>query len=124
MFERLLDVFVLIVGEGRPGFQIVCLIRVFRISYTVFSLYELVIKYYTLLELEAYHFTLSFDILADFQFNIWYIGQFISGLLLLHWPTLVVFLEDFVCVVIFDRGTLSVYCNFIVLNENRFFEPP
>ena len=125
VFERVLDVFVLIVSEGRPGFQGVWFIGIFRINYIVFSFCKLAIRYWhTLLKLEAYRITLHFGILPDFQFKFWYIGQFILGLLLLHWPTLVVFLEDFVCIVIFDRGTMFVYCNFIILNENRFFEPP
>ena len=125
VFERVLDVFVLIVSEGRPGFQGVWFIGIFRINYIVFSFCKLAIRYWhTLLKLEAYRITLDFGILPDFQFKFWYIGQFILGLLLLHWPTLVVFLEDFVCIVIFDRGTMFVYCNFIILNENRFFEPP
>ena len=125
VFERVLDVFVLIVSEGRPGFQGVWFIGIFRINYIVFSFCKVAIRYWhTLLKLEAYHITLHFGILPDFQFKFWYIGQFILGLLLLHWPTLVVFLEDFVCIVIFDRGTMFVYCNFIILNENRFFEPP
>ena len=62
--------------------------RVFNFRYTVFLCSKLGINYSltTNFGYKVYCGFLNFGILQEFQYNFWYIGRFISGILVFHYP--------------------------------------
>ena len=81
--ERVTPVF-----QGRPGFLCIQYIRVLNFRYTVFLCLKLGIKYSLMTNLgyKVSRVFLNFGILHEFSCNFWYIGRFISDILVFLFP--------------------------------------